>query len=91
MLKKVQYRQSSFNNKAYVARNPFLTWIKLNYYRLLSKVSAHLQVADAGSDISVASFAFGFLVLLTCASEAGADKNIFRPVGDFPRDIVLKH
>ncbi|XP_064544866.1 GDP-Man:Man(3)GlcNAc(2)-PP-Dol alpha-1,2-mannosyltransferase isoform X1 [Drosophila montana] len=37
MLKKIQYRQSSFNNKAYVARNPFLTWIKLNYYRLLSK------------------------------------------------------
>ncbi|TDG39102.1 hypothetical protein AWZ03_014477 [Drosophila navojoa] len=37
MLRKVQYRQSSFNNKAYVARNPFLTWIKLTYYRLLSK------------------------------------------------------
>ncbi|EDV98003.1 GH17189, partial [Drosophila grimshawi] len=37
MLKKVQYRQSSFNNKAYVARNPFLTWLKLSYYRLFSK------------------------------------------------------
>ncbi|KRG06812.1 GDP-Man:Man(3)GlcNAc(2)-PP-Dol alpha-1,2-mannosyltransferase isoform X1 [Drosophila mojavensis] len=37
MLRKVQYRQSSFNNKAYVARNPFLTWIKLTYYRLLSR------------------------------------------------------
>ncbi|KAH8405420.1 hypothetical protein KR222_011524, partial [Zaprionus bogoriensis] len=38
MLKKVQFRQSAHNNKAYVARNPFLTWIKLTYYRLFSKM-----------------------------------------------------
>ncbi|XP_002065830.3 GDP-Man:Man(3)GlcNAc(2)-PP-Dol alpha-1,2-mannosyltransferase [Drosophila willistoni] len=38
MLRKVQFRQSAHNNKAYVARNPFLTWMKLVYYRLFSKM-----------------------------------------------------
>ncbi|KAH8299631.1 hypothetical protein KR044_003816, partial [Drosophila immigrans] len=38
MLKKVQFRQLAHNNKAYVVRNPFLTWIKLTYYRLFSKM-----------------------------------------------------
>ncbi|KAM8707524.1 hypothetical protein ACLKA7_005068 [Drosophila subpalustris] len=38
MLKKVKFRQSAHNNKAYVARNPFLTWAKLTYYRLFSKM-----------------------------------------------------
>lgn len=38
MLRKVQFRQASHNNKAYVARNPFLTWMKLTYYRLFSQM-----------------------------------------------------
>ncbi|KAH8314805.1 hypothetical protein KR067_001283, partial [Drosophila pandora] len=38
MLKRVQQRQMSHNNKKYVARNPFLTWTKLTYYRLFSKM-----------------------------------------------------
>ncbi|KAH8295718.1 hypothetical protein KR018_005692, partial [Drosophila ironensis] len=38
MLKRVQQRQMSHNNKKYVARNPFLTWTKLAYYRLFSKM-----------------------------------------------------
>ncbi|ALC45198.1 CG11306 [Drosophila busckii] len=38
MLKRVQYRHTAHNNKAYVARNPFLTRIKLVYYRLFSKM-----------------------------------------------------
>ncbi|XP_030375395.1 GDP-Man:Man(3)GlcNAc(2)-PP-Dol alpha-1,2-mannosyltransferase [Scaptodrosophila lebanonensis] len=38
MLRRVQFRQAVHNNKAYVARNPFLTWTKLTYYRVLSKL-----------------------------------------------------
>ncbi|XP_036670678.3 GDP-Man:Man(3)GlcNAc(2)-PP-Dol alpha-1,2-mannosyltransferase [Drosophila suzukii] len=38
MLKRVQQRQMSHNNKKYVARNPFLTWTKLAYYRLFSRM-----------------------------------------------------
>ncbi|XP_022222868.1 GDP-Man:Man(3)GlcNAc(2)-PP-Dol alpha-1,2-mannosyltransferase [Drosophila obscura] len=38
MLRRVQSRQFSHNNKKYVARNPFLTWAKLAYYRLFSKI-----------------------------------------------------
>ncbi|XP_016987929.1 GDP-Man:Man(3)GlcNAc(2)-PP-Dol alpha-1,2-mannosyltransferase [Drosophila rhopaloa] len=38
MLWRVQQRQMSHNNKKYVARNPFLTWTKLTYYRLFSRM-----------------------------------------------------
>lgn len=36
MLRRVASRTLSHNNKSHVARNPFLTWAKLNYYRLFS-------------------------------------------------------
>lgn len=38
MLKRVQSRQFSHNNRSIVVRNPFLTWLKLVYYRLFAKV-----------------------------------------------------
>ncbi|XP_059622771.1 GDP-Man:Man(3)GlcNAc(2)-PP-Dol alpha-1,2-mannosyltransferase [Phlebotomus argentipes] len=38
MLRRVQARTLSHNNKNYVARNPFLTWIKLFYYRMFAKL-----------------------------------------------------
>ena len=42
MLRKVQQRQLSHNNQSYVARNPFLTWLKLTYYRVFAKVSKNI-------------------------------------------------
>lgn len=36
MLRRVANRTLSHNNKTYVAKNPFLTWAKLSYYRLFS-------------------------------------------------------
>lgn len=38
MLRRVKSRVLSHNNRSYVAKNPFLTWIKLTYYRLFAKV-----------------------------------------------------
>uniref|UniRef100_A0A1B0D6I2 GDP-Man:Man(3)GlcNAc(2)-PP-Dol alpha-1,2-mannosyltransferase n=1 Tax=Phlebotomus papatasi TaxID=29031 RepID=A0A1B0D6I2_PHLPP len=38
MLRRVKARTLAHNNKNYVARNPFLTGIKLFYYRLFAKV-----------------------------------------------------
>lgn len=39
MLRRVKQREYSHNNRSYVVRNPFLTWLKLSYYRLFAKVS----------------------------------------------------
>lgn len=39
MLKRVKQRVSAHNNSNYVAKNPFLTWIKLTYYQLFAKVT----------------------------------------------------
>lgn len=36
MLRRVANRTLAHNNKTYVAKNPFLSWAKLNYYRLFS-------------------------------------------------------
>jgi alpha-1,2-mannosyltransferase len=36
MLRRVANRTSAHNNKSHVAKNPFLSWAKLNYYRLFS-------------------------------------------------------
>lgn len=38
MLKRVKSRFTAHNNRSIVAKNPFLTWIKLTYYRLFAKV-----------------------------------------------------
>lgn len=38
MLRRVKQREYSHNNRSYVVRNPFLTWLKLSYYRLFAKV-----------------------------------------------------
>lgn len=38
MLRRVANRTLSHNNKSYVVRNPFLTYTKLSYYRLFSKI-----------------------------------------------------
>lgn len=37
MLRRVQNRVVAHNNRNYVAKNPFLTWLKLTYYRLFAK------------------------------------------------------
>lgn len=39
MLRRVQQREYSHNNRSYVVRNPFLTWLKVTYYKLFVKVS----------------------------------------------------
>lgn len=36
MLRRVANRTEAHNNKGHVAKNPFLSWAKLNYYRLFS-------------------------------------------------------
>lgn len=38
MLRRVKSRTFSHNNRSIVAKNPFLTWIKLTYYRLFAWV-----------------------------------------------------
>uniref|UniRef100_A0A1A9WTJ2 GDP-Man:Man(3)GlcNAc(2)-PP-Dol alpha-1,2-mannosyltransferase n=1 Tax=Glossina brevipalpis TaxID=37001 RepID=A0A1A9WTJ2_9MUSC len=38
MLRRVKQREYSHNNRSYVVRNPFLTWLKLTYYRLFAKI-----------------------------------------------------
>lgn len=38
MLRRVQQREYSHNNHSYVIRNPFLTWLKVSYYKLFAKV-----------------------------------------------------
>lgn len=38
MLRRVQQREYSHNNQTYVVRNPFLTWLKVTYYKLFAKV-----------------------------------------------------
>lgn len=39
MLRRVKQREYSHNNRSYVVRNPFLTWLKVIYYRMFAKVS----------------------------------------------------
>lgn len=39
MLRRVKNRVLAHNNQSYVTKNPFLTWLKLTYYRLFAKVS----------------------------------------------------
>lgn len=39
MLKRVKNRVLAHNNQNYVTQNPFLTWLKLTYYKLFAKVS----------------------------------------------------
>lgn len=39
MLRRVKNRVYAHNNQSYVTKNPFLTWLKLTYYRLFAKVS----------------------------------------------------
>jgi alpha-1,2-mannosyltransferase len=38
MLRRVQNRTLAHNNQAYVAKNPFLTWLKLFYYKLFARI-----------------------------------------------------
>lgn len=38
MLRRVQQREYCHNNQAYVVRNPFITWLKVIYYRMFAKV-----------------------------------------------------
>lgn len=38
MLRRVKSRVYAHNNQSYVVKNPFLTWLKLTYYRLFAKV-----------------------------------------------------
>jgi alpha-1,2-mannosyltransferase len=38
MLRRVQNRTLSHNNQSYVVKNPFLTWLKLFYYKMFAKV-----------------------------------------------------
>lgn len=38
MLRRVKNRVYAHNNQSYVTKNPFLTWLKLTYYRLFAKV-----------------------------------------------------
>lgn len=43
MLRRVKNRVLSHNNQSYVTKNPFLTWLKLTYYRIFAKVSILLM------------------------------------------------
>lgn len=48
MLKRVQNRVAAHNNSNYVATNPFLTWIKLVYYRIFARLYSFVgRKADA--------------------------------------------
>ncbi|XP_052872592.1 GDP-Man:Man(3)GlcNAc(2)-PP-Dol alpha-1,2-mannosyltransferase [Anopheles cruzii] len=38
MLRRVQSQTQSYNNRGYVAKNPFATWLKIVYYRMFSRV-----------------------------------------------------
>ncbi|XP_037939364.1 GDP-Man:Man(3)GlcNAc(2)-PP-Dol alpha-1,2-mannosyltransferase [Teleopsis dalmanni] len=38
MLRRVQQREFLHNNQNYVVRNPFLTWMKITYYRIFAKI-----------------------------------------------------
>ncbi|XP_053684490.1 GDP-Man:Man(3)GlcNAc(2)-PP-Dol alpha-1,2-mannosyltransferase [Sabethes cyaneus] len=38
MLRRVQNHVNSYNNRSYVTKNPFATWIKIVYYRIFSKI-----------------------------------------------------
>ncbi|KAM7357389.1 ALG11 alpha-1,2-mannosyltransferase [Cochliomyia hominivorax] len=38
MLRRVQQREYSHNNHSYVVRNPFLTWLKVTYYKIFAKI-----------------------------------------------------
>lgn len=38
MLRRVKNRVFTHNNRSSVAKNPFLTWLKLTYYRIFAKV-----------------------------------------------------
>ncbi|XP_067645074.1 GDP-Man:Man(3)GlcNAc(2)-PP-Dol alpha-1,2-mannosyltransferase isoform X2 [Eurosta solidaginis] len=38
MLRRVQRREYCHNNQAYVVRNPFITWVKVIYYRIFAKI-----------------------------------------------------
>lgn len=38
MLRRVQNRVVAHNNRNYVAKNPFLTWLKLTYYKIFAKL-----------------------------------------------------
>ncbi|XP_017464833.1 PREDICTED: GDP-Man:Man(3)GlcNAc(2)-PP-Dol alpha-1,2-mannosyltransferase [Rhagoletis zephyria] len=38
MLRRVQQREYCHNNQAYVVRNPFITWMKVIYYRVFAKM-----------------------------------------------------
>lgn len=40
MLRRVKSRINAHNNRSLVAKNPFLTWLKLLYYRIFAKVSS---------------------------------------------------
>lgn len=53
MLKRVQSRTLSHNNRRVVARNPFLTWIKLAYYKIFAK--AYGKVGRCADTIMVNS------------------------------------
>ncbi|XP_049540398.1 GDP-Man:Man(3)GlcNAc(2)-PP-Dol alpha-1,2-mannosyltransferase [Anopheles darlingi] len=38
MLRRVQSHTQSYNNRGYVAKNPFATWLKIVYYRVFSRI-----------------------------------------------------
>lgn len=40
MLRRVKNRVYAHNNQNYVTKNPFLTWLKLTYYRIFAKVNS---------------------------------------------------
>lgn len=42
MLRRVKNRVYAHNNQNYVTKNPFLTWLKLTYYRIFAKVNSWL-------------------------------------------------
>lgn len=44
MLKRVKNRVYSYNNSSYVTKNPFLSYIKLTYYRLFAKVRNNIYL-----------------------------------------------
>lgn len=45
MLKRVKNRVYAHNNQSYVTKNPFLTWLKLTYYRIFAKVRCTATVS----------------------------------------------
>lgn len=65
MLRRIHRREYSHNNGVYVARNPFLTWVKIIYYKLFAKVGMVLKELNSNLFVVfLCSYTAGLVVVL---------------------------